>query len=369
MVKLSICIPVYNQEHLVKEFLISLLKYEGSDIEIVISDDNSSQDIESLVQSLSDNRIKYYKTDSNLGHDLNILHSFKKASSNFVYLFRVRDRIIIDSLSEIIRIIDNNSNLAYMTGTAVNQSNNIRLMYKDSFFPKSIQTVNAHNRIYLHPSGSIYNKKFLDLGLIESFLKSSFSHKYGFVVHSIIRAELSLRGDFRTLKNRTWIYQETSLSKDVAVNSTTIKKSVYHPDYVAERFISEMKWIEQLSTKYELDFYKNLIKRYLYNMTWGFKRKNSEKRLLFHYNSVSIKFNLNESRMKFVHTYEMIFKENNTNNKLFLSKLNLYLRKELFINKFLYPIKYYTIIVLYKLHILNQLKSFFRRVYKKGTSQ
>lgn len=49
MIKISFCIPVYNQTELVRQCIRSIIEYKGLDIEIVISDDCSTENIEELV--------------------------------------------------------------------------------------------------------------------------------------------------------------------------------------------------------------------------------------------------------------------------------------------------------------------------------
>lgn len=49
---LSICIPTYNRSEVLKESLMQLLKYEGDDIEVVISDNCSPDNTEEVVRGL-----------------------------------------------------------------------------------------------------------------------------------------------------------------------------------------------------------------------------------------------------------------------------------------------------------------------------
>ncbi|MGB2806276.1 MAG: glycosyltransferase family 2 protein [Sedimentisphaerales bacterium] len=63
MPKISVIIPTYNSNGLVKETLCSVLAQTESDLEIIVVDDGSTDDTHSLVESLSDNRVNYfYKT-------------------------------------------------------------------------------------------------------------------------------------------------------------------------------------------------------------------------------------------------------------------------------------------------------------------
>lgn len=57
----SIIIPTFNRAHLIKETLTSFIEQNYSTWEIIIVDDGSSDDTASVVQSISDTRIKYFK--------------------------------------------------------------------------------------------------------------------------------------------------------------------------------------------------------------------------------------------------------------------------------------------------------------------
>ena len=68
MPTISVLMPVYNtKEEYLRESVESILNQTFSDFELVIVDDGSVNDIESIVKSYNDNRIKFYKNEKNLG--------------------------------------------------------------------------------------------------------------------------------------------------------------------------------------------------------------------------------------------------------------------------------------------------------------
>ena len=60
---ISVVIPVYNNPDMLRETLRSVIKQTYQNIEIHVVDDGSEEDIESVVNEVSDNRIKYYKLE------------------------------------------------------------------------------------------------------------------------------------------------------------------------------------------------------------------------------------------------------------------------------------------------------------------
>lgn len=64
---ISIIIPTYNRGNLIKKSIESILMQTYKDFELIIVDDNSSDNTESIVKSIEDNRIKYIRLNKNVG--------------------------------------------------------------------------------------------------------------------------------------------------------------------------------------------------------------------------------------------------------------------------------------------------------------
>lgn len=68
-IKVSIGLPVYNGEFLIREALDSLLGQSFTDIEIIISDNNSEDGTEAICREYSnkDSRVVYFRQEKNIG--------------------------------------------------------------------------------------------------------------------------------------------------------------------------------------------------------------------------------------------------------------------------------------------------------------
>lgn len=77
--KVSIMIPTYNQEKFILRAIESALSQDYENIEIVISDDNSSDKTKAIVENFlcnrNDDRIKYFRNEENIG----ILRNYHKS--------------------------------------------------------------------------------------------------------------------------------------------------------------------------------------------------------------------------------------------------------------------------------------------------
>lgn len=67
MAEVSVILPTYNRAEILPRSINSLIQQTYPDLEIVVVDDASTDDTESVVKSFNDNRIKYIKHDDNRG--------------------------------------------------------------------------------------------------------------------------------------------------------------------------------------------------------------------------------------------------------------------------------------------------------------
>ena len=68
MPKVSVIMPVYNEtENVLKYAINSILKQTFTDFELIIINDGSVMDIDSVINSYNDDRIRYHKNEKNLG--------------------------------------------------------------------------------------------------------------------------------------------------------------------------------------------------------------------------------------------------------------------------------------------------------------
>tara|TARA_B100001093_G_C26707146_1_gene961754 strand:- start:202 stop:903 length:702 start_codon:yes stop_codon:yes gene_type:complete len=84
--KLSVLIPVYNEKNTIKECLEAVLKADiGSlDIEVIISDNNSTDGTKEVLSKINDPRVKILYRDSNNGKGANIKNALKEANGDLI---------------------------------------------------------------------------------------------------------------------------------------------------------------------------------------------------------------------------------------------------------------------------------------------
>lgn len=79
----SVIIPVYNRADLLKRTLASVLRQDLADFEVLVIDDGSTDDIESVITGLSDIRIRYHR-QANRGASAARNAGIDRARGNYV---------------------------------------------------------------------------------------------------------------------------------------------------------------------------------------------------------------------------------------------------------------------------------------------
>jgi len=106
--KISISIPAYKRTYL-KEAIDSCLAQTNQDFELIIVNDASPEDLDSIVNSYSDDRIRYYKNEKNCGA-INVVDNWNKcleyATGDYVICMGDDDRLLPNCLEEYARLIE-----------------------------------------------------------------------------------------------------------------------------------------------------------------------------------------------------------------------------------------------------------------------
>lgn len=336
--KLSICITVYNQIELVRGLLKDILSYPEDDIEVVISDDCSTDKIREMAEEWKDSRIVYCKTEKNIGHDLNILHGLSHCRSRYIFLLRSRDRIIPDGIKTMIEVTKKYPKASYFDFSACDEDGRKRIILSNKVYPMGRSACKAHARLLVHPSGHLYVLDQVDFQFFERYIRKYFSHNFGFTVHDLLRIYLAGKGDFVTSERVTWQYTNTKKVKDVAVNSAPDHISVYAPQYEYSRFQCQFDFIQREAEEYNrICLWKNIIRRFYKSTAFDFYYRNRDESLQHHYHFTEQRYSKKEERKRFRILAKKMFCGISWKEQLILYVFVYYQTLLLFLY---YPIKY-----------------------------
>lgn len=109
-IKVSICIPTYNQVEYLKKCIQSILVQDYLDYEIVISDDSTNDTVKSYIDSLNLNqKISYYRNSPSLGTPENWNHAISKAQGKYIKVLHHDDFFTESySLAQFVLMLENN---------------------------------------------------------------------------------------------------------------------------------------------------------------------------------------------------------------------------------------------------------------------
>jgi abequosyltransferase len=167
---LSICIPTFNRGGFIRETIESIVSQYTNDVEIVISDNASTDGTDEIVRNLqkSHERITYYRSESNVGADRNFLKVIELASGTHCWLMGSDDAISPEGVATVLEVL---AKFPHISGFSVN-----RVMYDYhmtkvlpdmDIFPS--RSVDFH--VYDTPESA-----FSDLGIYLSFISGQIFH-------------------------------------------------------------------------------------------------------------------------------------------------------------------------------------------------
>lgn len=111
--KVSVMIPVYNQEDYVKECLDSILSQDYQNIELVVIDDCSTDSTKEVLQSYQGNsKVKLVFNDVNLGMTRNADKALGMCTGDYVCLFAGDDVMLPGKISSQVRVLDSDPDAA-----------------------------------------------------------------------------------------------------------------------------------------------------------------------------------------------------------------------------------------------------------------
>jgi len=121
----TIAIPTYNRANsYLGQTLQSALSQTYQNIEIIVSDNCSSDNTEMVVKSFSDPRIRYFKQAKNIGPNNNFNFCLEQAKGDYFLLLQDDDLIDSDFVEVCMRAANYNTDIGIIrTGTRVIDSN------------------------------------------------------------------------------------------------------------------------------------------------------------------------------------------------------------------------------------------------------
>jgi glycosyltransferase involved in cell wall biosynthesis len=170
--KLSIAIPTFNRAEFLRQNLIELQRQIlllDQPVEVVISDNASTDNSENIVQEFLNEKIsfRYLRNSTNLGMDINVDLAIRACRGEYVLLLGDDDLLESNAIEKILNCLHKYPDLGmiYMNFRVYdrNLENEINFrdlafdpVEKDSYFPDGIYVMEKTNKIFAALSGGVY---------------------------------------------------------------------------------------------------------------------------------------------------------------------------------------------------------------------
>jgi len=265
----TVMIPTYNQEEYIARAIESALAQTYPDLEIVISDDASTDGTEYIVRKyLSHPNIKYFRQETNIGR-VNNYHKilYEYATGDWVLNLDGDDYLLRqDFIAEAIKAFENNPfpNVVLLCSDRYesDELENNPVLTCDYFWEKYDGT-----SVLLDYFGK---ERIFRIWHLTSIYKRDIAVKIGFYQHEITSSDqeslfrLILHGDilYTNVKTAVWQAHAKNVSKELNKEKTisNLFEYVYVKNYAIANNLVAVKKIE----KWCKESIKNTVKKYIY---------------------------------------------------------------------------------------------------------
>lgn len=107
----SVIIPTYNRPEYLKQAIASAIQQTYQNIEIIVSDNCSPENPQSIIESFGDTRLRFWRQQQNIGMLANQMHAFKMAQGKYVASLHDDDMWNEDFLAKLVPPLEENPKL------------------------------------------------------------------------------------------------------------------------------------------------------------------------------------------------------------------------------------------------------------------
>jgi len=223
--KVSVIVPTYNREHLLKETIESILNQTFKDFELIIVDNYSSDNTEDVVKSYNNHRIRYFKNQNNGIIAINRNFGIEKSRGEYIGLCDDDDIWMPDKLEKQLSEFEKDEKIGLVctNGMNFNENGDFGLVHKNSLNDDDFkfESIVIKNPII---SSSILIKKSVinDVGMMDEepeffgaednclWIKTAKKYKVKYI-------------DLPLIKYRT----HSGVYRNVDINGLIIKENIY----------------------------------------------------------------------------------------------------------------------------------------------
>jgi len=241
---ISVLIPVYNQAKYLRDTLNSVLKQTYQNLEIIISDDCSTDRSEEIIQQYAsgDKRIVVIKNSTNIGLCENFNQVFDAATGDYIAFFSGDDIMYPSKLESQLKILLDNPQIALVHHNAwvIDDNNNRKYLNQQKGLPA------------VHPLDVGLNIDWFHIKKIALFLPTTCLARREYYLHSrynpaLIRKHelLFIIQNYYADPDGKWYYIKEPLA-DYRIHEDNFTNNKFYSSYINEERMTMPEMVKQL---------------------------------------------------------------------------------------------------------------------------
>lgn len=174
MPKVSVIIPAYNRAYIINEAIASVLSQTFTDFEVLIIDDGSTDNTRQVIESIGDERIRYFHKDNGGASSARNV-GLTKATGNFIAFLDTDDHWPDNYLEKMIIHFENDHEIgiAYCMTSVQNSNGKVEISGEASRCHSGMITANLFVNSVIWPSAAIIRKTAAEGFYFDEKLKNS----------------------------------------------------------------------------------------------------------------------------------------------------------------------------------------------------
>lgn len=242
MTLISVCIPTYNSSKFISECIDSVVKQSYKNIEIIISDNCSSDNTIEIIEKKNIKNLKILRNNENIGMAKNFNLVCNEASGEYIKLLPSDDTIEPKSIETSLKFFKNNPDISLVASSKkiINISSKT-IIKKMSSFNEGVhegsrviwKILNSGRNPIGEPTVALFKKEeFINVG--------GFNEKYDFTLDIDLWIRLLEKGNL-------YFTEEPLGSFRVHPKSYSVKRKMY---------TSYLEWLNDIQYKYSISKYR-----------------------------------------------------------------------------------------------------------------
>ncbi|MCI9008969.1 MAG: glycosyltransferase family 2 protein [Lachnospiraceae bacterium] len=206
-----------------KELIDSILSLDRNDIEVVVTDNCSTDGTEEMLLSYKDRRLKYYKNQSPIAGLSNIVRSLFNASGKYGFYINDRDLIDVTLVNRVINVLESNC-WACLELTERKRKNITNKICCFGSGGKALCNIGLLH----HPTGLVVNAELVRRNLSENdYFQYSDTYPYDFLL-----MDLACYGDVGNFDVGIWYQRKNfkAVNKAASISKVSPYRLYFTPD-------------------------------------------------------------------------------------------------------------------------------------------